>query len=784
MGPFSGWTFWLWMWSSHLVHVWLHAWKDALAVIVSYPFVLSCGCPSFSSLVCLCFSMVLNRPWGGSHGLAMDMVSQRHRMDPERLSSISPLEKKLPRGTHPWMPFSSDAKNRNHPTGSVGVSACHAKGSQGATAIPGVSAIEGATVHSGVSARVCVCVDPCHPWSAGVVVVVCRTIGEGSHTTVARKAYDRMDRIQWDGMWRWTWCSFVLCGWMVDGAAKTYHIGDDVPIYANKVGPFHNPSETYQYYDLPFCKPIDGVVNKWEDLGEVLEGDRMTTTPYDLKFREDHDFTEICTKTLEPEEAERFREAVLEDYYFQMFYDDLPLWGFLGKVVPEQKGETPTYKKYLFSHLHFELAYNQKNVIEINVSTDPLKTVDISQGSGQLVTFSYSAKWTETDVPHERRMEKYTKYSFLRKHLDIHWFSIINSCVIVLLLTGLLSTILHRTLKRDFLRYTSVDPEVPDEDESGWKLIHADVFRAPQHRSLFAALIGTGSQVFVMSLCIFALALVGTFYPYNRGALLTACVVFYSLTAGVAGYVSASLYKKMGGTNWANNVLLTVCVFCGPLLVAFSYLNTVAIFYRSTAALPFGTIVIILVIWALITFPLTVVGGIAGKNRATELDAPCRTSKYARKIPQLPWYRGVIPQMTMAGFLPFSAIYIELYYIFASIWGHKVYTIYSIIFIVFALLLVVTSFVTIALTYFQLAVEDWRWWWRSVLCGGSTGVFIFGYCFYFFNVKSDMTGLIQTSFFFGYMFLVSYAFFLMLGAIGFFSSLLFVKRMYRAIKCE
>lgn len=167
MGPFSGWTFCLWMVSSHLVYVWLHAWKDALAVIVLCPFVLSCGCPSFSSLVCLCFSMVLNRPWGGSHGLVMDMVPQRHRMDPERLSSLPPVEKKLPTGTHPWMPLSSDAMNRRNPTGSVGVSACHAKGSQGATAIPGVSAIEGATVHSGVSARGCVCVDPCHPWSAG-----------------------------------------------------------------------------------------------------------------------------------------------------------------------------------------------------------------------------------------------------------------------------------------------------------------------------------------------------------------------------------------------------------------------------------------------------------------------------------------------------------------------------------------------------------------------------------------------------------------------------------------
>jgi len=41
-------------------------------------------------------------------------------------------------------------------------------------------------------------------------------------------------------------------------------------------------------------------------------------------------------------------------------------------------------------------------------------------------------------------------------------------------------------------------------------------------------------------------------------------------------------------------------------------------------------------------------------------------------VPPLPWYRTTVPQMMMAGFLPFSAIYIELYYIFASVWGHKV----------------------------------------------------------------------------------------------------------------
>lgn len=152
-----------------------------------------------------------------------------------------------------------------------------------------------------------------------------------------------------------------------------------------------------------------------------------------------------------------------------------------------------------------------------------------------------------------------------------------------------------------------------DQEETGWKYIHGDVFRFPPHLNLFCAAIGTGTQIFVMALCIFALGLLQTFHPTNRGALLAACVVLYALTAGVAGYVAGASYKIMGGTNWVRNVLLTCVLFCGPMLVMFSFLNTVAFAYGSTQALPWQTIVIIILLWALVTFPLTVLGGIAGR---------------------------------------------------------------------------------------------------------------------------------------------------------------------------
>ena len=58
-------------------------------------------------------------------------------------------------------------------------------------------------------------------------------------------------------------------------------------------------------------------------------------------------------------------------------------------------------------------------VIEVNVSTDPKKTRDITGEEAQVVDFTYSAKWEETQIPFDRRMQKYSKYSFLPQHLEV-----------------------------------------------------------------------------------------------------------------------------------------------------------------------------------------------------------------------------------------------------------------------------------------------------------------------------------------------------------------------------
>merc|ERR1712232_1502936 len=80
----------------------------------------------------------------------------------------------------------------------------------------------------------------------------------------------------------------------------------------------------------------------------------------------------------------------------------------------------------------------------------------------------------------------------------VHWLSIANSLVIVLVLSAMIAAILVRNLRRDFSRYNrlATDEEKADElEEFGWKLVHADVFRPPSFPLLLSVLAGTGMQI-------------------------------------------------------------------------------------------------------------------------------------------------------------------------------------------------------------------------------------------------------------------------------------------------
>ncbi|GAM27660.1 hypothetical protein SAMD00019534_108360, partial [Acytostelium subglobosum LB1] len=560
-----------------------------------------------------------------------------------------------------------------------------------------------------------------------------------------------------------------------------YKHGDNIPFYVNNVGPFSNPTETYEYYTLPYCKP-EHLTHKKTKLGEILKGDSAVLSDYDLPFKVNLQDKILCEMVLTKKDIAKFKEAIDEMYYAEMIYDDLPIFSYIGASQEDKITKTTRY--VLFTHLPFHVEFNDNQVIRIEIDTESLSGVELADQDELKVTLAYSATWSPRDFPFSKRMELYE--DFFPKELEIHWLSIMNSFFLVISLTGFLSIIIMRVLKNDYSRYSKVDEEEEGDyqEDYGWKLIHGDVFRFPPHKSIFSALYGVGWQFITIVTGILLLALFGIFYPNNGGNMYVAGIILYALTSIISGFQSAKMYKNMGGLQWTWNIVLTATIFTVPLLCVAFLSNTVAVTWHSTVAIPILTIIEVLTIWAFVGFPLTVIGGIAGRRLSGQLEVPCRTKNFPREIPPIPWYRRLPFQMMMAGFLPFSAIYIELFYIFNSVWGHNSYTLYGILCLVFIILIIVTACITVAFTYFQLSMEDHRWWWISFINGGSTGIFIYIYSIFYYYYRSHMYGLLQTTFYFTYMFIVCYFFFIMLGTVGFFSSLIFVKRIYKNLKSD
>ncbi|XVF45229.1 hypothetical protein PTKIN_Ptkin02bG0188500 [Pterospermum kingtungense] len=559
-----------------------------------------------------------------------------------------------------------------------------------------------------------------------------------------------------------------------------YQPDDPITLWVNKVGPYNNPQETYNYYSLPFCHPGTNPAHKWGGLGEVLGGNELIDSHIDIKFQKNVDKGTICQLELDEAKVKQFKDAIENSYWFEFFVDDLPLWGFVGELHPDKNSDNG--KHVLYTHKNIVIKYNKDQIIHVNLTQESPKPLEV----GRILDMTYSIKWIPTNVTFARRFDVYLDYPFFEH--QIHWFSVFNSFMMVIFLTGLVSMILMRTLRNDYAKYAREDDDLETlerdvSEESGWKLVHGDVFRPPRNLVLLSAVVGTGAQLALLVLLVILLAIVGTLYV-GRGAIVTTFILCYAFTSFISGYVSGGMYSRNGGKNWIKSMILTASLF--PFLcfgIGF-ILNTIAIFYGSLAAIPFGTMVVVFVIWAFISFPLALLGTVVGRNWSGAPNNPCRVKTIPRPIPEKKWYLTPSVVSMMGGLLPFGSIFIEMYFVFTSFWNYKVYYVYGFMLLVFLILIIVTVCVTIVGTYFLLNAENYHWQWTSFFSAASTAIYVYLYSVYYYYVKTKMSGFFQTSFYFGYTLMFCLGLGILCGAVGYLGSNLFVRRIYRNIKCD
>ena len=185
-------------------------------------------------------------------------------------------------------------------------------------------------------------------------------------------------------------------------------------------------------------------------------------------------------------------------------------------------------------------------------------------------------------------------------------------------------------------------------------------------------------------------------------------------------------------------------------------------------------------------------------HQSAQIRSPVRSQirfGFTRILTLQSFYLKPVPSILMGGVLPFGAIFIELFFILNSMWNHRIYYVFGFLFLVFGVLILTCSSVTILLCYFHLCSEDYRWWWRSFLTSGSCALYVFVYsimvCFstsfpynQFYITRLDISSFSATVLYFGWTFIVSFLFFILTGSIGFFTCLKFVRKIYSSIKID
>ncbi|KAL2476564.1 Transmembrane 9 superfamily member 12 [Abeliophyllum distichum] len=582
---------------------------------------------------------------------------------------------------------------------------------------------------------------------------------------------------------------FQACnGFYLPGSyMHTYSTGDELYAKVNSLTSIETELP-FSYYSLPYCKPQGGVKKSAENLGELLMGDQIDNSPYRFRMNVNESVYLCTTHPLSEHEVTLLKQRTNDLYQVNMILDNLPAMRYTDQRGVKIQwtgfpiGYTPANSNddYIINHLKFRVLIHEYEgasvevigtgeggmgvisradgkktsgyeivgfeVVPCSVKYDPEKmaklhiydnftTVSCPQEldksqvirERERVSFTYEVEFVKSNIRWPSRWDAYLKMEGAR----VHWFSILNSLVVILFLAGIVFVIFLRTVRRDLTRYDELDKESQaqmNEELSGWKLVVGDVFREPNHSKLLCVMVGDGVQITGMAVVSIVFAALGFMSPASRA------------------------------------------------------LNSILWGSSSTGAIPISLYFVLLSLWFCISVPLTLLGGFLG-TRAEPIQYPVRTNQIPREIPARKYPSWLL--ILGAGTLPFGTLFIELFFILSSIWLGRFYYVFGFLLIVLILLVIVCAEVSVVLTYMHLCVEDWMWWWKAFYASGSVSLYVFLYSINYlvFELQS-LSGPVSAILYLGYSLIIAVAIMLSTGTIGFLISFYFVHYLFSSVKID
>lgn len=583
--------------------------------------------------------------------------------------------------------------------------------------------------------------------------------------------------------------------------------GQQIPLFVNKL--FSDQSElSYAYAELPFvCAPTgrrhgQGFIGGSSvdlNLGEVLRGDRITVSDYELEMGRDEEARYLCSRQVDADGIRRAQDLIRQNYLAEWIVDNLPgATSFMstdksrkyyaaGFKIGYQDFDPATgdSRYFINNHVTIVIRYHNrpigkgkkvivgfeiypKSIEAMNRDKDGIpedlahsehgmllalgqnattKAQDQDKATPKLtVPYTYSVYYREDGMIWDNRWDPY----FVNQEDShrIHWLGIINSLIIAGFMTIVVAVILTRTIYGDISRFRdasaedgkrvfklrvssqpmvveekssglldqpdakaqdspALDDDMTMEDVTGWKQLHSDVFRPPRYGTVLAPLLGSGLQLLLASLGLLCLSAVGVLNPSYRGGFVTVGMALFVIAGVFSGYCSARAYKTFGGLDWKKNCIITATLFPGLMFSTIFVLNLFVWAQASSTALPLGTLISLVLLWLLVQVPLVYAGSVYGYVKTGAWQHPIKASTIPRQVPQHVTRTRSLQTILLAGLVPFAVIFVELLFLFKSLWQDKsgYYYMFGFLTVVSIIWVAVIMEVTVVAVYFQLCAE-------------------------------------------------------------------------------
>lgn len=627
------------------------------------------------------------------------------------------------------------------------------------------------------------------------------------------------------------------------GTGPTYYKeGQKVDLIVNKIESDHTELP-FSYHSLPFICPLPKDSEPVSlSLGEILRGDRKWKSNYRLNFGIDLPCVRLCDLICTDAIVNNADKLIREGYVVHWEVDNLP-----GATTFETNQKNKYYAagfplgfveddvSYIYNHvmlvIRIHRADHNPNLHTIvgfevypksvsneqcpNQSTDFQNFALISPNTPMSPTekskipYTYSVYWREDNsVDYENRWDLYYYNDIDESRNHVQWLSVMNSFLVVFVISVLVAFIIANMVKKDLKNDDDILPS--NTNEKRWKLLSNHVLGKPSLSLLLSVVTATGVQMIVCTFGVLFIFVLSTkfslnstqIFDNNKGAFFSFSIFFLVCSGMVSSYFGIIFHKIVSNNpvsekyNMKTLIILSI-LFSGSLpLIVLSvvlFLNFFVWAKKSSNALPFGSIILLILFLLLIVIPLGIIGGSYGNLKQFEsksfftLNRGGGDKTNSRVRRRFTWITNPGLSTVIFGLIPFGVVYVELQFIFNSVWLEKTtfYHMYGFLMIATSMLTVIISEFTIIAIYTSLAIyNDPNWHWLSFNVGSSIGWYIFAYSTYYFVQVLQIRDLVSTLFFFAYMGLASVLIGAAGGAVGVITGLIFIRKIYGDVKLD